>query len=98
MTSLPASSQAQVGGDSSTWGRRLRILILASEGPPTQSGIARTIEYMRQGLTDRGHQVDVIAHPEISRLVVHEIRLYSLLRQLPRLLSSLDAYDVIHLH
>jgi glycosyltransferase involved in cell wall biosynthesis len=78
--------------------RPLRILLLATEGPPTQSGIARTVEYLRSGLSARGHTVDIVAHPQVGRFVAGEVRLYNLLRHIPRLLRAAGDYDVIHLH
>jgi len=78
--------------------RSLRILVVASEAPPTRSGIARTIESLGAGLTERGHQVDVLAHPAVSRFVLREVRLYNLLSHLPGLRRSLNDYDVVHLH
>ncbi|MDQ4099460.1 MAG: glycosyltransferase family 4 protein, partial [Chloroflexota bacterium] len=78
--------------------RPLRILMVASEGPPTRSGIARTVKWLRDGLRKRGHDVDVISYPEVPRLILGEVRLSGLLLRLPSLSRCLSSYDIIHLH
>jgi glycosyltransferase involved in cell wall biosynthesis len=45
-----------------------------------------------------GHHVDIVAHPEIRRLVAGEVRLSTLLLHLPRLATLIERYDVINLH
>ena len=76
----------------------LRVLIVATEAPPVHGGIAREVGYLRDGLQERGHHVDVLAYPEIGRLVLGEIRLSGLIAKLPRLFRCINAYDVIHVH
>lgn len=78
--------------------RSLRILIIATEAPPVRSGIARTVGHLRDGFQARGHQVDVLAYPQIGRFVFGEIRLSSLIFKLPQLLRYINEYDVIHVH
>jgi rhamnosyl/mannosyltransferase len=72
--------------------------MVASEGPPTRSGIARTIGHLYNGLLERGHQVELVAYPNVPRLVVGEVRLSGLLLQLPRLLARVNDYDIVNLH
>ena len=87
----PGPISAQVG-------RPLRILIVATEAPPVRGGIARIVGYLRDGLQERGHHVDVLAYPEVGRLVFGEIRLSSLLFRLPRLFRRINEYDIVHIH
>jgi len=78
--------------------RSLRILVVATEVPPVRSGIARIVGYLRDGFQERGHHVDVLAYPEVGRLVFGEVRLSSLIFKLPQLLRRINEYDVIHVH
>jgi glycosyltransferase involved in cell wall biosynthesis len=76
----------------------LRILVVATEAPPVRSGIARIVGYLRDGFQERGHHVDVLAYPEVGRLVFGEVRLSSLIFKLPQLLRRINEYDIIHVH
>src|SRR5436305_531694 len=87
---LDASGQAAA--------RSLRILMVATEAPPVLGGIARTVGYLQDGFQERGHHVDVLAYPEVERLVFGEVRLSSLIFKLPQLLRRINEYDVIHIH
>ncbi len=78
--------------------RSLRILMVATEAPPVRGGIARSVGYLRDGFQERGHHVDVLAYPEVRRLVFGEIRLSSLIFKLPQLLRRINEYDVIDIH
>src|SRR4051794_26548254 len=78
--------------------RPLRILMIASEGPPTLSGMARTIQRLQDGLRARHHQVDVVAYPGVPRASLGQIRISSLLLALPRIASRVRDYDVVHVH
>lgn len=79
-------------------GRSLRILVIATESPPVRGGIARIVGYLRDGLQERGHHMDVLAYPEVGRLVFGEVRLSSLIFKWPRLLRKMNEYDVVHIH
>jgi glycosyltransferase involved in cell wall biosynthesis len=81
-----------------TAGRPLRILMVATEAPPVRSGIAAVVGYLQDGLQRRGHQVDVLAYPEVGRLAFGDIRLSGLIFKLPRLLRRMGEYDVVHVH
>jgi glycosyltransferase involved in cell wall biosynthesis len=72
--------------------------MVASEGPPTRSGIARTIGRLEQGLTARGHTIDVVAFPDVPRVVIGEVRLSGLAFRLPSLLRRFGEYDIVHVH
>lgn len=78
--------------------RSLRILVVATEAPPVRGGIARWVGYLRDGLQERGHHVDVLAYPEVGRFVFGEVRLSSLIFKLPQLLGRINEYDVIHVN
>lgn len=78
--------------------RSLRILVIATEAPPVRGGIARIVGYLRDGLQERGHHTDVMAYPEVGRLVFGEVRLSSLIFKLPHLLRRMNEYDVVHIH
>jgi glycosyltransferase involved in cell wall biosynthesis len=78
--------------------RSLDILMVASEGPPTRSGIARTITHLRDGFATRGHRVEVVSFPRIPRAVFGEVRLSGLLFHQRGLGRQLDEYDVVHVH
>lgn len=78
--------------------RSLRILMVATEAPPVHGGIARIVGYLRDGFQERGHHIDVLAYPEVGRLVFGELRLSGLIFKLPQLLRRINEYDVIHVH
>jgi rhamnosyl/mannosyltransferase len=72
--------------------------MIATEAPPIRGGIARVIGTLQEGLQRHGHQVDVLAYPEVGRLIVGEIRLSGLAFRLPRLLRTMGSYDIVHVH
>ncbi|MFQ5576180.1 MAG: glycosyltransferase family 4 protein [Anaerolineae bacterium] len=76
----------------------MKILKVVSEAPPVKSGIARMAGKLQQGLTGRGHRVDILSLPDIPRLEWGEIRLSSMPFKLPALKTRFKAYDLIHLH
>jgi glycosyltransferase involved in cell wall biosynthesis len=76
----------------------LRVLMVATEGPPHRGGIARVVQYLAEGLGRRGHRVDVLAYPEVSRLCLGEVRLSGMIFRSPALLRQLQSYDVLHVH
>ncbi len=76
----------------------LRILVIATEAPPVRGGIARIVGYLKDGLQAQGHSVDVLAYPEVGRIVFGEVRLSMFLFKLPSLLRRISNYDVIHIH
>lgn len=76
----------------------MRILLVISEAPPVKSGVARVAEKLSQGLTGRGHQVDILSLKDIPRYERGEIRLSSMALKLPSLKERFLAYDLIHLH
>jgi rhamnosyl/mannosyltransferase len=78
--------------------RSLRILMIATEAPPVRGGIARIVGALKEGLQRQGHQVDILAYPEVDRLIFGEVRLSSLIFKFPRLLREMGNYDIVHVH
>jgi glycosyltransferase involved in cell wall biosynthesis len=78
--------------------RSLRVLIVASEGPPVRGGIARFVQVLQDTLQARGHHVDVLSYPDIPRRTFGEIRISGLIFRLRALRKRLNEYDIIHLH
>lgn len=76
----------------------MRILIVISEAPPVQSGIARVADKLSRGLATRGHQVDTLSLQDVPRMERGEIRLSSMPLKLPQLKERFSQYDIIHLH
>lgn len=76
----------------------LKVLLIASEVPPTRSGVANAVGRVADGLRDRGHAVTVLSAVDAWRGIYGEVRITGLgLRLLlrPRLLRD---FDVINLH
>lgn len=76
----------------------LRIMIVTSEAPPVISGISRTIEHLRNGLTDLGHHVDIVSRADYPAFIRREVRLSAIGLFWPTLRRRFAAYDVINLH
>lgn len=75
-----------------------KILMVVSEAPPIQSGIARVADKLSTGLRCQGFQVDILSRPDIPRIEFGEIRLSSMPFKLNLLRERLSEYDLIHLH
>ena len=98
-TFLPETGSLNVAGSvTQQVKQQLRVLVVATEAPPVHGGIARIVGSLRKGFQERGHHVDVLAYPEIKRFQIGEVRLSSLILKLPKLLSIINTYDVIHVH
>lgn len=76
----------------------MRILLVISEAPPVQSGVARVAEKLNNGLKGRGHHVDILSVQDIPRYEWGEVRLSSMPLKLPSLRERFQSYDLIHLH
>jgi glycosyltransferase involved in cell wall biosynthesis len=73
--------------------------MVVSEAPPVVSGISRVAAQLQQGIRYLGHHVDVISANDVSRYMMGEIRISSMLWKAPQLLLPiLDAYDIVHIH
>src|SRR4051794_31610824 len=65
-TRRPDSPRTDRGG--------LAILIVTSEAPPVISGISKTVAMLERGLTDQGHEVDIISREDFPRFIRGEMR------------------------
>jgi rhamnosyl/mannosyltransferase len=72
--------------------------MIATEKPPVRGGVARTIDYLCDGLARHGHEVDVWAFPEIARLQMGQVRLSAMPFRIVGLHRNLTSYDVLHIH
>jgi glycosyltransferase involved in cell wall biosynthesis len=76
----------------------MRVLIVVSEAPPIQSGVARCTAQLTDGLRERGHEVDVISCVDVSRWSFGEFRFTGFATRWPGLSRQLDRYDVVNVH
>jgi rhamnosyl/mannosyltransferase len=76
----------------------MNILLVASEAPPINSGVARCVAKLSTGLRERGHQVDVISGVQIPRVSFGEWRFSSFVAYWPRIAQRLATYDLVNLH
>lgn len=76
----------------------MRVLMLVSEAPPINSGIARVAGELTERLRARGVTVDVLSANEIPRWSFGEFRLSSLALKWPKIQSMLSSYDILHVH
>lgn len=76
----------------------LRVLVLTSEAPPVISGISTTVAELRRGLTDLGHQVDVVSRDDFPRWVRREFRFSGFAGSWPAVRRHLRSFDVVNVH
>lgn len=76
----------------------MRVLMLVSEAPPINSGIARVAGELTERLRARGVTVDVLSANEIPRWTFGEFRFSSLALRWPKIQSMLSTYDILHVH
>lgn len=76
----------------------MRVLLVVSEMPPVASGVSRCASRLVHGLTQRGHEVDVLSSADIRRWTFGEVRLSSMAAHWPRLARRLGSYDVVNVH
>ena len=76
----------------------LRVLSVASEVPPTKSGIARLVGRINDQLRSRGHHVDELDSSQRLGLRVGEFRISALGVGPLGSRSGTAGYDVLHLH
>jgi rhamnosyl/mannosyltransferase len=77
--------------------RQLRILEIATELPPVQSGVARSAGRIVEELRARGHTIDTITSADAPRHYFGEIRLSALATRWLRLRRLVEGYDLVHL-
>lgn len=75
----------------------LRILEIASELPPTVSGVAHAAGTVADGLRQRGHEVDYLSSADARRLHLGEFRFSALAAKFLRLDRLVANYDLVHL-
>lgn len=75
-----------------------KLLMIVSEAPPIQSGVARVADKLSIGLRRHGFHVDILSLPDIPRIELGEIRISSMPFKLDMLRDRLREYDLIHLH
>jgi len=75
-----------------------KLLMVVSEAPPIQSGVARVAEKLSFGFRRLGFHVDLLSLPDIPRVEFGEFRLSSMPFKLNHLRERLSEYDIIHLH
>ncbi len=90
--------QVQEGQDAEQGRGPLSILLLASQLPPVTSGVARSVDRLRQGLEDRGHRVDTVSALADRGLTFGEYRVHFIARRFARLSRFVAGYDVVGLH
>ena len=76
----------------------MRVLVVTSEMPPITSGVARSCAHLVNGLSERGHDVDVVAAPEVKRWTIGEFRFSSFIGRWFALRRQLPSYDVVNVH
>lgn len=76
----------------------MRILIIVSEAPPIESGVARCTGQLTDGLRERGHDVDVISCVDVPRWCFGEFRFTGFAARWRWLSRELHRYDVLNVH
>ena len=76
----------------------LAILIVTSEAPPVISGISKTVAMLERGLTDQGHEVDIISREDFPRFIRGEMRFSAFAFYWRSMRRRLPDYDVVNLH
>jgi glycosyltransferase involved in cell wall biosynthesis len=76
----------------------MRILMIVSEIPPIESGVARCADQMARGLRSRGHHVDIVSTLDVRRWSLGEFRITAFPAYWRRLAPRLRSYDVVNVH
>jgi glycosyltransferase involved in cell wall biosynthesis len=76
----------------------MKILMVISESPPIKSGVSRVAEKLTEGLSARGHSVDILSLNDVPRKEFGEVRISSMPFKLGELKNRFRDYDLIHLH
>jgi len=76
----------------------VRVLILASEAPPTVSGVARSVGEIAEGLTARGHHVRVVSSAASPGLRWDRLRLSTVGLRLRSITADSTPYDIVNIH
>lgn len=62
------------------------------------SGIAKTVAMLHRGLTEQGHEVDIISREDFPRFIRGEMRFSAFAFYWPSMRRKLADYDVVNLH
>lgn len=62
------------------------------------SGVARSVSQLVDGLTERGHDADVLSAADGPYLARGDFRFSGLAKRLPQVRRSFDQYDIINVH
>src|SRR6266508_2038158 len=76
----------------------MRVLTIVSEAPPIQSGVARCVGAVTEGLRARGHHVDIVSCVDVPRWSFGEFRFTGFAGRLPELARALESYDIVNVH
>jgi len=76
----------------------MRILIIASEVPPTKSGVARSVGEVATRLEDRGHTVQLLSAADATGVRWDRLRLSGAGLRVRSYLASEEPFDVINVH
>ena len=73
-----------------------RVLEIASELPPVQSGVARAVGRVAAGLEEKGYEFDFVSSSDAPRHAFGDFRLSLLGLKWIRLQQLVDGYDIVH--
>ncbi|MEZ5380572.1 MAG: glycosyltransferase family 4 protein [Microthrixaceae bacterium] len=76
----------------------MRVLLVASQLPPVTSGVARSVDRLRRGLTERGHHVEAVSALADRGLTHGEYRVHFISRRFARFARFTEGFDVVGLH
>lgn len=76
----------------------MRILTVASEIPPVQSGVARSVGRIADGLVAAGHDVTTLSYADAPLLRRDRVRLSGLGLKVALRRGIRDDFDAVHLH
>jgi glycosyltransferase involved in cell wall biosynthesis len=77
----------------------MRVLIIASEVPPTASGVAHCVDRLASGLRRHGHEVDTLSSADAPYFSSGDVRLSALGGRLLRRVRAISRrYDLVNVH
>jgi len=76
----------------------MKILVITSETPPTNSGFSRAVTNITSGLVQRGHHVDILARKDMWFVGKGEFRLTPLSWRKTLSPKRLQQYDLVYLN
>jgi glycosyltransferase involved in cell wall biosynthesis len=76
----------------------VRVLIVASEAPPVVSGVARSVGEIAEGLSARGHYVQVVTSAAAPGLRWDRLRLSTVGLRLRSIAVDSTPFDIVNIH